>query len=700
MIYKEAFFPIPQSFGEIFEIINVFISKSYTLSMNSYFSNLAILRCNLLASSFIVFISFFFQKNAFFYHLLQLLIHLANTVLIYLIFKKVLFILNKETKDSFFTRICISLCTLLWALHSANIEAVLLVTNWTMIFTYTFCLCFIYYEISKIEKNTFPTNRIQIILTSILFLISMFLTECVYSLPLILLFMIFAYQFKASQKIVYSLKNAFLITSPYFIGLFLFALILLIKPTSVINTLITNQAPLYIQHKTSFSYAFFERTLWLTPQLFVHSLKLLFFPKTLSLYQSNFIHLSDSLISMYPSICLLFYLFFLLSPIILFFVFRQRKHCFIYLLIYSFYFSVFPFLHIISPSYCLFADRYCYFPSFLLFFILIQGFYLLMTNKDQKFQASMIAFVLFIVLISGSRTLVRIQDWNDFRKVLQIKHSLTAEMLSKVESWKNHSSTPLHKGKELIDLANKAEESGNQNLMKQLLKTSLVYLAEALEQYKSTLEINTNEPITLKLYGLDQKSLLLKSAYAIASIRNDNYHEDSNNILQFLNPYFENNLNILGINEIVLYSDLLLKASFTNKVKEVLEYGYQKYSYSDEISDRLSDFYFLYEKDFEKGFKILKNEYKYFPNDVLLLHKLFKYYEYIKDPVNQANLAYLIGLREHSSEGYQIACKIYLDINQLKNAKKSLKKLAVLKNNSPITQELEKRYFELNSKVY
>ena len=456
LIYEEAFFPIPARFEEIFEIINSFILKAHMISVNVFFSNLITLRCNPLASAIIVFTSFFFQKNPFLYHLLQLSIHLINTALVYLILKKTFSILNTDKTNNNFILSGISLFTLLWALHSAGTEAILLTTNWTTILTYSFCLSFILYEISKIKKNIFPVSIKPSIIISILFLVLMFLTEYGYSLPLILFFIIFA----------------------------------------AINNLVSSQSTTYSLHKTSFMYAFIERNLWLVPQLFIHFLKLLVFPKTLSLYQSTLVNLSNSLISKYSIFCFLSYLTFLLAPLILFFIHRKKTYCFIYPLIYAFFFSIFPFLHIITPTYCLSADRYCYFPSFVLLFILIQVFYLLFYGKNQKLLKSLLISLSLFVLLMGVRTLIRISEWNDPYKLYS----------SAVKIEKN----PLYRGRRLITLAEYVGEQGKQILMENLLSDSLNLSNKALQQLKSEKKRFPGQPITLKLYGLDHDSLIQK----------------------------------------------------------------------------------------------------------------------------------------------------------------------------------------------
>lgn len=681
LIYEEAFFPIPARFEEIFEIINSFILKAHMISVNVFFSNLITLRCNPLASAIIVFTSFFFQKNPFLYHLLQLSIHLINTALVYLILKKTFSILNTDKTNNNFILSGISLFTLLWALHSAGTEAILLTTNWTTILTYSFCLSFILYEISKIKKNIFPVSIKPSIIISILFLVLMFLTEYGYSLPLILFFIIFAYSIKNALSIKDSLISALKATLPYFCGLLLFVLISLLKPDSAINNLVSSQSTTYSLHKTSFMYAFIERNLWLVPQLFIHFLKLLVFPKTLSLYQSTLVNLSNSLISKYSIFCFLSYLTFLLAPLILFFIHRKKTYCFIYPLIYAFFFSIFPFLHIITPTYCLSADRYCYFPSFVLLFILIQVFYLLFYGKNQKLLKSLLISLSLFVLLMGVRTLIRISEWNDPYKLYS----------SAVKIEKN----PLYRGRRLITLAEYVGEQGKQILMENLLSDSLNLSNKALQQLKSEKKRFPGQPITLKLYGLDRDSLIQKTVYSIANIKYDNYLEPPEKILSILDPYFENNLDIAAITPILLYYKVLLKAGHLEKAKKVIEFAYGKFNYSNDILNQLAEYYLLYEHDLDKSFKILQAAYNYYPNNTQILLKLRKYYEQKKDLMNEAKFAYLIGLREHSPSDYQIAVKLYLDLNQLQLANKSLRKLIRLSPNDPLTLLLTSRYLDL-----
>ena len=672
LFYNEEFLPIPTSFNEIFEIIKSFVLGSHIVSTNNFFSKHLTLRSDPFAWSILIFILFFFKKNAVLYHLLQLFIHLANSIIVFLIFKKSREIFKKSLNN--FDYLTISIFTVIWALHSANTEAILLVTNWNALLTYTFCLCFIFYETSKFEKNLFFITKSQAILTSILFFILMFITEYGYTFPVIIFFIVFAYnRIKSSNSIKEVSINAIKISMPYFIGLFLFFLFSVFKPDSAINNIINSHSPIY---------AFIERNLWLVPQLFIHFLKLLFFPKALSLYQSNLVHLSNKLISPYSIFCSLSYLLFLLLPLILFFLYRKKAHGFIYPLIYAFYFSIFPFLHIITPTYCLSADRYCYFPSFVLLLVLIQPIYLLLNGQSQKFVKPLFISLSLLVLLLGIRTLFRIQEWNDPYKLYNSAAKIEKNLL--------------YKGQRLNILADYVgEHLKDQDQMESLLEKSLSCLNKALQDFKTKSQA-ISQPITLKIYGLDYKTLTQKAAYSIAVIKNDNYREPPQNTLAIFEPYIENDLNSAGISQISFYADLLLKNNEIDKAKYVYKYAYKKYPFVLEISLPLSDLYLNNDNNPDKALKILQESYKYYPNKGMPMYKLLKFYETSNDPLNQAKYAYLLGLREHSVESYQHAAQIYLDINKLQDAKKTLDKLIQLNPNNPFTLLQLSKYLDLS----
>ena len=659
LIYNEELLPVPASFSEIFEVINSFVFNYHILSMNSFFSNCVTLRSNQLASILMVFVSFFFKKSALLYHLLQLFIHLINSALIFLIFKKSAEVFNSKKSLSHSEYLTILILTLIWALHSANTEAVLLVTNWTTLLTYTFCFLFLLYEISNIQKNNF-------ISIAVLFGLLMFFTEYAYSLPLIIFFTVFSFALKDSYPVSKAITLSFKKSLPYFAGLFIYILFSLTSSGLILNLI----------NKTSL-YAFFERNFWLTPQIFMHFLKLLFFPKTLSTYQSNLIHLSDTLFNPYSILCTSIYLIFLILPVVLFILFKKSNNRFLCPLIYCFYFSLFPFLHILTPTYCLIADRYCYFPLFTLIFFILN---VLFCSK-QKDSRLLIALLSCILLALTTRTLIRINEWNNPESFYN----------SAIKADKK----PLYKGLKFLLLADFLNSQNTKLQTEDAIQKSLKEFNPALKELTFLREEHLNQPLTLKLYGLDYDSLLLKAAYGIGIIKKSYLKEPVSNIIKFFEPYIEKRLDYSAPNEIAFYGDLLLKNEEWEKAKSVYESGYRKFPFVLEISLPLADFYLTHENNPDKSFQILQESYKYYPNKGMPMYKLLKYYEEKNDPANEAKFSYLLGLREHSMESYQHAAQIYLDLNKSVRAKKALNKLLQLNPNNPLTLLQLSRYMDL-----
>lgn len=665
LIYKEELLPIPTSFRECFEVIKAFVINYHTLSMNSFFSNYVTLRSNQVASMLIVFVSFFFKKSFLLYHLLQLIIHLINSILVFFIIKDFIQILKEKKSLNNLELIIASTFTLIWALHSANTEAILLVTNWTTLLTYSFCFLFILLEIKNLEKSTF--SIFHLLLKSLSFCVLMLFTEYAYTLPLIIFFIILSTS-------TLSKKKAFIIatqkTAPYILGLLFFILLSIINPNSTITSLFNHQL------NSSTFQKFVERSLWLSPQIFLSFFKLFFVPKVLSTYQSNLIYLSNSLLSPFSIFSMLFYISVITTPLILFLFSKNSSSKYLPLLILSFFFSLFPFLHIIAPTYCLIADRYCYFPLFFLVLIII-------TACLPKVNLKSLLFFLSIILVTLTiRTIVRISDWQN--PVSFYNSVLRAE--------KAH----LYKGQKLLIFADFLDSHKMQPQMESTIKNSLSEFNLALHKLTHLKEKHPNQPLTLKLYGLDYDSLSLKAAHGIAIIKKNYEKESTGNIVSFFEPYIEKRLDYSAPNEIAFYGDLLLKSGNLLKAKDVYEYGYKKFPFVLDISLPLADFYFNYEKNEAKGFQILQQSYRYYPNKGMPMYKLLKYYEQKNDPRNVAKFAYLLGLRDHSIESYQHAEQIYLDLNMLKNAKKTIDKLLSLNPNNPLTLLQLSRYLDLS----
>ena len=293
LFYQETLFPIPKTFDEIFEIIPAFILSTNMESANGFFSNYLTIRSAPIAWIILEFLLFFFKANPLGYHLFLLIIHLINTVLVWFIFLAIskIFTLSTNKKNdniNNLTYLIVSMFTLLWALHSANTEAVLLTTNWNALLSFMFCFAFLLYEISFVNSAYSKVSKTRIVLTSILFLFATSLVEQVYTFPLIIFFIHLAFSYNKLLSFNKAISIAVKMASPYFIGLFMYLILFHLRVDSqVINAFILNIQNFYLS---------LERNLWLTPQLFIHFLKLLFFSKVLSPYQSTHVHLPTTLI--------------------------------------------------------------------------------------------------------------------------------------------------------------------------------------------------------------------------------------------------------------------------------------------------------------------------------------------------------------------------------------------------------------------
>ncbi|GEM_PF-689530 len=683
LFHKETLFPIPYYFDEISEIIKSFVLNCHTESMNIFFSNHINIRSNPIAFMLIVFVSYFLKKSAFLYHLLQLSIHLTNTALVWLILKQVTEIINLKFNETIKYSL-ISLFCLLWALHSGSTEAVLLVTNWDTIFTYTFCFAFIYFELRTISNKKYEISDLKTILISVLFCLTMFFTEYAYTLPAIIFFISFAFIYKEVGNFKKSFSISINFAKPYFIGLFLFAFLSLFKPDSTLLSLFPNNSTDPVFQNYSSFYMFLERNLWLVPQIFVNLLKILIFPKILTTYQSTNIPLANTLFEPYSILCFLIYFSFLIIPAILFIYLKDQNKKYSLLLSYSFYFSLFPFLHVLLPTYCLAADRYCYFPSFFLVLLIYCSIFSLFNFSSQKQLKTFIIVTSCILFLLTIRTLIRIQEWSNsytlYKSALRIENN------------------PLYRSNKLIIFADYVGAQGKQEEMENALQASLKNSLRALKEYKIARKKSPVQPVTLKYYGLDYDSLILKAVYLIATVKNDNYQEPPDKTLAFYESSIKKRLATAGINQILLYADILQKAGRVQDAKEMLEYALKRFPYSSSVLFSLTDYYFMVENNLEKTWEILEKAYKYYPNDKLTIEKLIKYYDRKNDLPNKAKYSYLLGLRMHSPKSYQNAALIYLDIGQINPAYKTLKKLARLSSTDPLTLLLTSRYLDMAGK--
>ena len=350
IIYNETLLPIPVSFSQIIEFVTNFGLNNYIEASNPFYTTVSNMRCAPFGALFFFFIFWFFQKSAFTYHLFSLFIHLLNSFLCFLILNKTSLKIFKSNHSSNLTRLSlVTILSLLWALHPANIETILLATNCGALVTYLFCLLFIFYFTSN---NSSLKNRIFL---SLIYFIPLLLNEYSITLPFILLTYLYAtsifYNDSNSPKETFIKLTKRI--SPLFLTLILFTIYFL----SLTNLRIFQDKSLSLS---------MERIFWLSPQIFLHLIKLIIFPLHLTIDQSTLVKIANTLFEPYPIFCSLFMFGLLGYSIFSLTNLKQRGNFFFFILFIPFFLSLFPFLHIISPLYNLASERYLYFPSFLL----------------------------------------------------------------------------------------------------------------------------------------------------------------------------------------------------------------------------------------------------------------------------------------------------------------------------------------------
>ena len=564
MYADERLFPIPYSFSEIFEIISQYAFNYNIDSQNAFFSNIVSVRSTLLGAVFNIFLLYFFKDNALYYHIFQISLHLLNTALVWFIFYKLLNIFKIEAGN---TCIFSSLLALLWALHPANTEAVLLSTNWISVFTCTFCFGFFLFTLLKIADEKYSYSPLEIVLISVTFFLSILISEYSYTLPFILFFILLSFIYKKFGQIKTSLVYTFSLLLPYILGFLFFVGYYLTRSLLIVKD---------INVAGQFNNFSLERLLWLSPQIFCYFFKLFFYPKKLSLYQAVLLKLGNSTFDPYVIFTFIIFALFLFLPLALFLIKKSNPgKSYVFLLVYSFVFSLFPFLQIIAPTYCLMADRYCYFPLFTGLFFLTAVIHELPLQRFKKILPVILAAIL---LVLSTRTLIRIYYWKDSYSLY-----LSASKCSK---------NKLYKAKIYSILGYYFDLLKNKDEMVKYNNLSLIYAYDSIKELLGEkLNKQIHPPKTLKAYGLDINSQITTSAYIIANTRLSNFKEKAEEVIGFYEPFIKDNLENAGNSQIDLYAKVLIKTNQEEKAKEILESAHKKYPFSPTIIYTLSNLY-------------------------------------------------------------------------------------------------------------
>ena len=631
IIVNETLLPVPHSLGEVIELIKHLGINNYFGASNQYYSSIVNLRSDPVNFFLLLFIFLIFQKNAFLYHLLSLGIHLLNTVIFFLILNKFSKVCDtsKTEGQKNFPVIASFFLSLFWALHPANVEAVILSTNWAALLGYLVCFITILYflnNFSSEQKVSQKQNLLKELLIATVFSISLFLHEYLIFLPLILTVYFFTiYGFINKSKTV---NQVFSKTIKLFSSLWICVFIYLVYMIFS-HRLISNFNGSFL--------LLLERVILISPSVFIHLIKLIFYPTTLSIDQSGLVQLSSSFLSTST----IFKALFFYTPIFLAFFFLTRRKNLLFLtsgLYLSFICSLLPFLHIISPLYNLASERYLYLPLVFICFIFLH-FILETTSSHRNKMIS--TFILIALLLPYTvRSYIRTLDWKDTTSLFNSSILSASDKTLKAFRLSN---LPEPKNKEALEILDE------------------IIVETPLHGVSTT-------PQIIKFYGLAPKTCLAKSIFLKTFIEY-NLNQDDTKAYERLSPYI-NDIGILDASTLGFYYKILFKTNRINEAEKLLTDNLNKGGNNPVLFVALSDLMEYKYHDLSLTEKYLKKSFEYFPYDSGTLFGLKRLYSIKNNPEQCALYSYLFGLRTHDIQSIIEGAYIYTKINKEEQAKK------------------------------
>lgn len=404
-------------------------------------------------------VNFLFHARPFLFHLLGLLLHCAA---IYY-FTKFSYELCKNKQISLFSG-------LIWAIHPTNVEPVIWATNWPALLGIVIYFYTLYKAASLVNKGA--SLRITTIFTVLMTAIQILLIEHTISIPFAILLTIY-YQLKTSFNKPKAFQKALMVSFPSFVVILAYWILRI----NLIAKVIGSNAHDNLTQSL-------ERIIFLTPQVFFHQIKLIFFPLKLSIDQIDLLTLDKVFLGSYNLFCIFFLILFLLLILL-----TKNKFPLLSFGLLLGLITVSPFIQII-PLYSLSGERYNYLASAFMVFGIISS---LLNFRVKKL------FVIFLILISillGARTISRISNWKNSTSLFSSTIK-TSQSLFKRGIW-------------TYNLAICQED---ENTKIRFLKESTKILKKFVQQSSPYI----SEPAILKTYELDQKSLYTKAFIRIAT---------------------------------------------------------------------------------------------------------------------------------------------------------------------------------------
>lgn len=276
------------------------------------------------------------------FHVYQLLLNITSCILAPLVFYKI-------TNNKLVSILMVTI----WIVHPINVEVLTRVgTTVCELSAGTFCLAFIYLfiKIRETEKNIL--KLLFSFLGILCFLASVTSCEQHFFFPFVLLL------------IYFYLERTNLFLKKDLLGFVVFPLILAC-PFYLVWRYIANGGTLLYTGDELITWTEFGtpkdilfRAFWLAPQLFVHYLRLFFYPNYLSEAQADWYKVGESVWSFYSILCQVFVLILILSAMYLF-----KKIPLFAIGIFWFFASMILVIQII-PCFSIVDEHYCYISLF------------------------------------------------------------------------------------------------------------------------------------------------------------------------------------------------------------------------------------------------------------------------------------------------------------------------------------------------
>ncbi len=447
-------FCVKKHFSEYLEKFLLIYSGGVTQANGFAFSSIRNVHFSLLGTPSHYLLCYLLKGIPFLFHIWGLFFHLLALYF----FTKLCYIITKNKSLALFSGI-------MWSLHPTNVEAIIWATNWACPVGASIYFFTLYKVVSMLKEKS--SSNLLISFVALSTVIQIFLVEHTIMLP-IAIFLLALHETKIFKSAIKVSLPSFLVIIAYFI----------------LRTVVTNSS---VNDSAEHNLAdIFERIVYLSPQVFVHNLKLLLFPAKLTIDQLDLLNLDKTFLGAYNVFCIIIFILFIFGTFALRNTLPDLSNgCIVY------FFSILPFLQII-PLYSVVAERYNYFGSAFFVYGIISTLFKFLEGKNKI----RIALITLLALAAYTKSFLRITEWKDSSTLFQ--------------STINDSKSLLKKGIWTYNLAISEEDANKKD---ELLKLSI----NLLNLYLKT-DVEKNNVPVLDSYELDSNSLHAKAALRIAQI--------------------------------------------------------------------------------------------------------------------------------------------------------------------------------------